>query len=81
VQRIAHHGRSPEELEQSFRDSVDFYLELCQRDGVSPQKPFSGRFNVRISPEVHRQIAERAALERASLNQWVSKAITKALNQ
>ncbi|MCO5245512.1 MAG: hypothetical protein M9927_17120 [Anaerolineae bacterium] len=34
---ITFQGRTPEELEESFRASVDFYLELCQRDGVSPQ--------------------------------------------
>lgn len=78
---ITFQGRSPEELEKSFRDSLDFYLEMCARDGILPQKPFSGRFNVRISSEVHRQIAERAARERTSLNQWVSEAIQKALNQ
>ncbi|MCB0137641.1 MAG: type II toxin-antitoxin system HicB family antitoxin, partial [Caldilineaceae bacterium] len=74
-------GRTPEELEESFRASLDFYLELCQRDGVSPQKPFSGRFNIRISPEIHRRIAERAAQEHVSINQWVSEAVTQVLDQ
>ncbi len=36
---ITFQGRTPEELEESFRASVDFYLELCQRDGVSPPRP------------------------------------------
>ena len=58
---ITFQGRTPEELEQSFRASLDFYLEMCQQDGVLPQKPFSGRFNIRINPEIHRQIAERGA--------------------
>ncbi|MDO9129172.1 MAG: type II toxin-antitoxin system HicB family antitoxin, partial [Anaerolineales bacterium] len=38
---ITFEGRSPEELEQSFRQSVDLYLEMCVSDGVEPQKPFS----------------------------------------
>ena len=78
---ITFQGRTPEEIEQSFRAAVDFYLEMCQQDGVSPQKPFSGRFNVRLSPEVHRQIAERAALQNVSLNQWVAEAVTNALRR
>lgn len=78
---ITFHGRTPTELERSFQKSVDLYLEMCQRDGVPPQKPFSGRFNIRISPEVHRQIAERAAQNRLSLNQWVSEAVQRALQQ
>ncbi len=36
---ITFQGRTPEELEESFRASVDFYLELCQRDGMSPPRP------------------------------------------
>jgi len=68
---IAFQGRTPEELEESFRQSVDFYLEMCARDNVSPQKPFSGRFNVRLDPELHRQLALRAAQEKVSLNEWV----------
>ena len=78
---ITFQGRTPEELEQSFRDSIDCYLEMCQRDGVSPERPFSGGFNVRVSPAVHRQIVERAAQERLSLNQWVSEALSTALQQ
>lgn len=78
---ITFQGRTPEEIERSFRAAVDFYLDLCLQDGVSPQKPFSGRFNVRLSPEVHRQIAERAALQRVSLNQWVAEADTHTLQR
>jgi predicted HicB family RNase H-like nuclease len=68
---ITFQGSTPEELEGSFHESVDFYLEMCARDKVSPEKPFSGRFNVRLDPNLHRQLAERAALEKTSLNEWV----------
>jgi predicted HicB family RNase H-like nuclease len=78
---IAFQGRTPEEIEQSFRAAVDLYLEMCQQDGVLPQKPFSGRVNIRLSPEVHRQIAEKAALQHVSLNQWVAEAVTDALHK
>jgi predicted HicB family RNase H-like nuclease len=75
---ITFEGRTPEELEASFRQSVDFYLELCARDGVEPQKPFSGRFNLRLNPDLHRRIAERAALQKESLNQWVTEVLENA---
>ncbi len=32
-------GRSPEELEESFCQSVDLYLEMCANDGVAPSVP------------------------------------------
>jgi predicted HicB family RNase H-like nuclease len=76
---ITFQGRTPEELERSFQESVDFYLEMCAKDGVSPQKPYSGRFNVRLTPEMHMRIAEKAAQERVSLNQWVTEALCKVL--
>lgn len=76
---VTFQGRTPEELELSFRESVDFYLEMCARDGVHPDRSFSGRFNVRLSPEIHREVTENAARQRKSLNQWVVEAIEKAL--
>jgi len=76
---ITFQGRTPEELEDSFRQSVDFYLELCAHDNVSPQKPFSGRFNVRLDPELHRQLALRAAQEKISLNDWVIQTLQESV--
>ena len=76
---VTFQGRSATELEKSFKQSVDLYLEMCKRDGLEPQKPFSGRFNLRLAPELHRQIAERAALEKTSLNEFVSHILEDAL--
>ena len=45
---------------------------MCREDGVEPRKQFSGKFNVRISPELHAAIAAAAAADGKSLNQWVS---------
>ena len=78
---VTFQGRTPDELERSFHESVDFYLEMCQQDNVSPDKVFSGRFNVRIAPQIHRQIAARAAQERVSLNRWVSETLIQTLQQ
>lgn len=76
---VTFQGRTPEELEASFRESIDLYLQMCQEDGVPPEKPYSGRFNVRISPELHRGIAQKAAAERKSLNEWVTEALQKSM--
>lgn len=76
---ITFQGRTPEELEASFRSSIDLYLQMCAEDGVEAEKPYSGRFNLRISPELHRRIALRAATERKSLNEWVSETLHKSL--
>lgn len=68
---ITFQGRSVEELKAAFSDSVDDYLEFCASQGKAPDKPYSGRFNLRIAPELHRRLDEEASSHGMSLNQWV----------
>jgi predicted HicB family RNase H-like nuclease len=76
---IAFDGSSVEELESSFHAAVDEYLEDCRTSGKTPDKPFSGRFNLRISPDLHRQAAAKAEKEGISLNTLVEKALQNVL--
>ena len=73
---ITFQGTTVKEIEHAFRDSIDDYLAWCKEDGVELEKPYSGRFNVRLSPDLHRQIAVIAKKKRVSLNSLVEKAIT-----
>lgn len=72
---ITFQGRSIDELKQALADSVDDYLEFCAQRGRRPEKPYSGRFNVRIAPELHQRIALEAAKHGQSLNHWVATAL------
>jgi predicted HicB family RNase H-like nuclease len=76
---ITFNGKTPEELEESFRQSIDLYLKMCEEDGASPDKPYSGRFNIRISPELHHDIAVHAIGEHKSINEWAIEAFEKAI--
>ena len=49
---ITFQGSSVDELTRAFEDSVDDYLEFCSSRGEEPEKPFSGKFLVRVPPEV-----------------------------
>jgi predicted HicB family RNase H-like nuclease len=71
-------GRSADELAQAFRDSIEDYLAWCAERGKSPDRPYSGRFPVRLSSEQHRKAALRAAEEGLSLNAWIAKQIDAA---
>jgi predicted HicB family RNase H-like nuclease len=71
-------GRTADELSQAFRDSVDDYLVWSAERGKPPEKPYSGRFPVRVTPEQHRKAALRAAEEGVSLNAWIAKQIEAA---
>ncbi len=75
---IGFHGSSVDELRAAFREAVDFYLESCAERGETPDKPFSGRFNVRVPPPLHRAAALAAAREGVSLNVFVERAIEQA---
>jgi predicted HicB family RNase H-like nuclease len=70
-------GTCVAELKQSLAESVDDYLAWCQEEGVAPEKPYTGRFVVRIAPDLHRSISVRARLAGVSLNQWVAEALAR----
>lgn len=72
---ITFQGTTVEELEKAFRDSVDDYQEWCVEEGVSPERPYSGKFNLRLSPELHREAAIAAKKLDISINKFVEKAI------
>jgi predicted HicB family RNase H-like nuclease len=71
---ITFQGTNVEEIEQAFRESVDDYLAWCKEDGIEPEKPYSGRFNLRISPELHQKLATAAKKKRMSINHFVEQA-------
>jgi len=68
---VVFHGATVDELEQHFRESVDHYLEVSKKEGINPQKPYSGRLILRMPPEIHARIAMMAEAKGKSLNQWV----------
>ncbi|MGL4483363.1 MAG: type II toxin-antitoxin system HicB family antitoxin [Anaerovoracaceae bacterium] len=68
---------SLQEIEQSFHDAVDEYLEFCEECGDEPDKAYKGVFNVRISPELHRKIAMEAIKTDTSVNDVVKTAIER----
>lgn len=76
---ITFEGRSVEELVQAFHDSVDDYLAFCEERGESPEKPYSGRFVVRMDPGLHRKCALAAQQAGMSLNAWVVSAVERAI--
>lgn len=75
------HGTSIEELKKMFAQSIDNYLELCEKINKNPDKEFKGSFNIRISPQLHKKAALAAAEQDITLNQYVTKAIEKSFEK
>lgn len=76
---VGFHGESVDELKAAFEDAVDDYLEVCTQTGKEPNKPFSGRFVLRVDPELHAKAAIAAESSGKSLNQWAVEALRKAV--
>ncbi|GHU64699.1 antitoxin HicB [Clostridia bacterium] len=72
---VSYEGTDVDSLERDFREAVDDYLELCNRRGFAPEKEYSGLFQVRVSPEVHQQLAIKAESSGKKLNTVVSEAL------
>jgi predicted HicB family RNase H-like nuclease len=66
---------SAKDAQAAFEELVDDYIETCKELGKPPCKPFSGSFNIRVSQELHRQVAWASADVGESMNAWVSAAI------
>ena len=77
---ITFQGTTVQELRQAFQDSVDDYLEFCAQRGEEAEKPFSGKFVVRINPELHRDLFVKAKLANKSLNNWVNEVLETAVS-
>lgn len=74
---LSYEGDSVQELEQDFQNVINEYLADCKERNVEPEHPYKGTFNVRISPELHRNIAVYAIEHGKSLNAAVEEAIGK----
>lgn len=74
-------GDSVESLEASMRRAVDHYLGVCAQRGEEPERPFSGKLNLRLGPELHRAAAVAASAEGESLNRWLVRVVESAARQ
>ena len=73
-------GTTVDELRHEFVESVEDYLEWCAERGEEPEKPCSGKFVLRIEPELHREIIVAAELSGQSLNAWIVNALQAAVS-
>jgi predicted HicB family RNase H-like nuclease len=76
---VGFHGASVEDLRAAFAEAVDDYLEACENINRSPQKPYSGKIMLRISPEIHSALAIAAEVSGKSINQWTADTLADVL--
>lgn len=76
---ITYEGDTPPELRSNFEGAVNRYIADCQETGRPANKPYSGTFNVRIGPELHKQAAQSAFKAGVKLNEFVTNAVRQAV--
>jgi predicted HicB family RNase H-like nuclease len=69
------YGNNPKEFRDEFKKSLQIFLDVCQEKGIEPKRNFSGKFNLRISPELHEQLAIAAQAQGKSINLLAQEAL------
>ena len=77
---ISYEGTNAKELVEDFHDAVEDYLALCEAEDKEPERAYKGSFNVRISPELHKQAVICATSRQMTLNSFVESAMRQALS-
>lgn len=74
---ITYEGNDVDELKHDFEGAIDDYIASCVARGIEPSKPYSGTFNVRVSPEIHSAIATLAQKAGITINAFVRQVLAK----
>lgn len=74
---ITFQGKSPKELKKAFKESINDYLAFCKEIDEKPNKPFSGKLVLRMSPSLHHEIFVHAKHEGKSINAFINDALSK----
>jgi predicted HicB family RNase H-like nuclease len=69
------YGKNPKELRAEFKKSLEVFLAVCREKGIEPRRSFSGKFNLRIPPELHERLAIVAQAEGKSINTVAQEAL------
>jgi len=78
---VTYEGIDVLSLRKAFESAIDDYLSLCKTQHITPEKPFKGTFNVRLSSTLHRKAALTAHERHINLNTIVSEALENYLNE
>lgn len=78
---VTYEGDTVPQLKAAFEESVDDYLEMCEEEGVEPDKPYKGSLNVRLGADTHRKLAMAAASQGMTTNETIKKVLDMWLRE
>jgi len=79
-------GDSAEDAAAMIQDAMAGWIELALEDGRTipepkPLEEFSGKFVVRVSKSLHRDLVAAAAREEVSLNQFIATELARVVGR
>ena len=73
---ISFEGETEEEIRRDFEQAIDFYLA----NTAHPERPFSGRITLQVTPEMHEELFIKAKSAGAdSLATWLVKELKQSV--
>ena len=75
-------AETPEAALQGIRKIIDDIIKDMEKNGDVPPAPiagrnYSGKFVVRVPPDIHRELAMKAAEQGVSLNRLISSKLSR----
>ncbi len=76
---IGFHGETVAELKKEFKESIEFYLEVCAKEEKNAKKTYSGKLLFRLPSELHAKVADAAVRKGKSINEWGKEVLEAAV--
>jgi predicted HicB family RNase H-like nuclease len=74
---IDFYGRTPEELREELKNSVEEYLAWCAEEGARPEKTWQGKLTLRVDDNLRRRLAVVAEADGESVNAWITAVLDR----
>ena len=76
---ITFEGTNVKELKKDFKETIDYYLESCKKDGIEPEQQCKGSLNVRLGVDLHNKAKIKSIEKNISINELIKEAVMQYL--
>ena len=78
---ITFQAKTASQLRKALKESVEDYLSFCTERGEAPNKPFSGNFPVRTSPNVHHLLYAISKAKNTSMSKIIEELVKEKFGE